>query len=386
MRHTLIRLGLCAALCPSFAYAEGGSDAWTTAAQEAQEAARALGKATSESAEQAWDATKEYSGSAWERFKQESNRAWEATKDYSERTWEQGQEAYRDYKGQPPAPVEGRGGTATAATGHAPPVDLANATYAGIYPHPVTLTNGRYEGEPFVAGGASRPVVTLIDGLTARGDLNGDGAPDAAVLLVEDSGGSGSFVYLAAMGFSEAGARNLGTVGLGDRAQIRDLAVADGQILVDMVVAGEGDPMAFPAAKVRAHFRLADGTLKPTGSDDLGPLSAADLEGSDWTLREDPGTSAAPDPMAAIQIRFEGERIAGSAGCNRFFADLTDKGRGAIAIGPVGTTRMACPPPRMEREQAFLERLAKVDRFGFRFGDLVLIDPKGALLFAPKIK
>jgi heat shock protein HslJ len=381
MRQTLMRLGLCAALCPCAASAAGGSDAWTTAAQEAEEAARALGKATSESAAKAWETTKEYSGTAWERFKEDSNRAWEATKDYSQRTWEQGQEAYRDYKGQPPAPVEGHASPAPTA-----PADLANATYAGIYPQPVTLTNGRYEGEPFVAGRASRPVVTLIDGLTARGDLNGDGAPDAAVLLVEDSGGSGSFVYLAAMGFSEAGARNLGTVGLGDRAQIRDLAVADGQIRVDMVVAGEGDPMAFPAAKVRAQFQLAGGTLKPTGSDDLGPLSAGDLEGSEWTLREDPGTSAEPDPMAAIQIRFEGGRVGGSAGCNRFFADLTDKGRGAIAIGPAGTTRMACPPPRMEREQAFLERLAKVERFGFRFGDLVLIDPKGALLFAPKAK
>jgi len=396
MRHTLTRLGLCALLCPCTAFADDRPDAWTSAGEQVQDAARAVGEATSESAREAWEATKryskegweatkEYSGSAWERFKQDSNRAWEATKDYSQQTWEEGQDMYRDYTSQPAAPVEGRGSQAPA-TRPAPKGDLANATYAGIYPQPVTLKDGRWEGEPFSPGGASRPVVTLVRGLTPRGDLDGDGAPDAAALLVEDSGGSGSFVYLAAMGFSEAGARNLGTVGLGDRVQVRDLAIADGQIRVDMVVAGEGDPMAFPGSKVRARFRLADGTLRPTGSEDLGPLGAADLDGSEWARRENAGPASEADPLAAIQIRFQDGQITGSAGCNRFFADVTDKGRGAIAVGPAGSTRMACPPPRMEREQAFLGRLAQVERFGFRFGDLVLIDPEGALLFAPKAR
>ncbi|MCB0173146.1 MAG: LysM peptidoglycan-binding domain-containing protein, partial [Anaerolineae bacterium] len=70
---------------------------------------------------------------------------------------------------------------------------LANATYTGIYDdQEVTLTDGQYEGEPFVEGGASRPTVNFNPNDVAFGDLNGDGVEDAAVLLSENSGGSGT--------------------------------------------------------------------------------------------------------------------------------------------------------------------------------------------------
>jgi hypothetical protein len=39
------------------------------------------------------------------------------------------------------------------------PQRLAETTFAGIYDEPVRLHRGRYEGEPFVDGGASRPTV-----------------------------------------------------------------------------------------------------------------------------------------------------------------------------------------------------------------------------------
>ena len=63
-----------------------------------------------------------------------------------------------------------------------PPVSLTedllkNMTYQGIYNEPITLTDGLYEGEPFVEDGASKPTVTLIP-FTAFGDLNGDGVDD----------------------------------------------------------------------------------------------------------------------------------------------------------------------------------------------------------------
>ena len=51
---------------------------------------------------------------------------------------------------------------AHAATppGAAPTLEqLANMTYKGIYEHAITLTNGRWEGKPFVAG---RPAVSAL--------------------------------------------------------------------------------------------------------------------------------------------------------------------------------------------------------------------------------
>jgi hypothetical protein len=78
---------------------------------------------------------------------------------------------------------------ALAQPAAAPPIAvdaLRNAIYSGIYDAPITLTDGRYEGEPFVAGDPARPVVTYVDGAEVYGDLDGDAVDDAVVFLVEN--------------------------------------------------------------------------------------------------------------------------------------------------------------------------------------------------------
>jgi heat shock protein HslJ len=378
MRLSLILLALSALLCHPTIRADQGMDAWSKSGKEVREAAGAVGEAAAESARRGWEATKELSESAWEQIKEDSGRAWEKTKDFSQRTWDHTRESYRRDTRQPPAPVETR-------EDPPPGPNLGNATYTGIYDQPVTLRNGRYVGEPFVPGGASRPTLTLVEPLTARGDLNGDGKQEAAVLLVADSGGSGDFVYLAVMADTDAVARNLATTFLGDRVQARRLRIADGQIRVDLLIAGDEDVAGFPATKVRKTFALQQEHLNGIGSEEMGALSAADLQGSDWTVSEWSDASGAKRvPQGRISARFETGRIAGSAGCNRYFANLEDRGQGAISIGSAGTTRMACAPPLMEQEQSFLGTLGKVERFGFRFGNLVLSGPGGTLVLSPQ--
>ena len=75
--------------------------------------------------------------------------------------------------------------------------EIRNLEYNGIYEHAIVLVDGLYEGPPFVPGGASRPRVKLLEGLTVTGDLDSDGNPEAVVLLGENSGGSGENIYLA---------------------------------------------------------------------------------------------------------------------------------------------------------------------------------------------
>jgi|GEM_PF-5059070 len=123
----------------------------------------------------------------------------------------------------------------------------------------------------------------------------------------------------------------------------------------------------------------------PAESEDMGNPSVGGLQGTSWTLREQidaGGTKRVP--QGSISAGFEDGRINGSAGCNRYFAKIEDRGQGAITIGPVGATRMACPQPLMDQEQSFLDTLARVDRFGFRLGDLVLSGPSGTLVFSPQ--
>jgi hypothetical protein len=137
---------------------------------------------------------------------------------------------------------------------------LKNAEYHGIYDAPVELTEGKYEGEPFVEGGASRPLVVFIEPY-AFGDLDGDGVDDAAVLLVETSGGSGSFVYLAAVLNQNGKAVNEATTLLGDRAQVGELVIEDGQIHVKLLTHGPEDPMCCPSQESSETYTLEGNEL-----------------------------------------------------------------------------------------------------------------------------
>ncbi len=146
---------------------------------------------------------------------------------------------------------------------------LKNAEYQGIYQEPIQLTDGTYEGEPFVEGGASRPTVTFIEPY-AFGDLNGDGVDDAVVLLVENSGGSGSFVYMAAVLNQGGKPENVDTVLLGDRAQVQSLTIADGQINVTMVTHGPDDPMCCPTQEAEQTYELQENKLVQTAGEVIG--------------------------------------------------------------------------------------------------------------------
>lgn len=111
------------------------------------------------------------------------------------------------------------------------PTGLYSATYHGIYTDPITLYDGLFEGPPFVAGGASRPRVMLLESVWLRADLDADGVDDYLVVLNESSGGSGSFRYLAVMQATADGYANVATALLGDRLEILEIASTDDALI-----------------------------------------------------------------------------------------------------------------------------------------------------------
>jgi heat shock protein HslJ len=267
--------------------------------------------------------------------------------------------------------------------------ELKNATFRGIYEVSVTLDAGEWEGEPFVPGGASRPRVVLARDFRLVGDLAGDDDEEAVVLLSESSGGTGTNSYLAVVGRRGEGLVNLGTALVGDRVQIRSARIADRRIELDVVQAGPEDAACCPSQKATRGWALGADGLKEVASEVTGTLSLADLAGVEWVLTHFAWQDPAPaEPV--ITLVFEGERVTGSSGCNRYFAGVEAGGMpGNLKVGPVGGTRMACPEDRMSLEGRYLKALERVVNFRFVAGRLVLVWREDGvtrgMLFAPRM-
>jgi hypothetical protein len=140
--------------------------------------------------------------------------------------------------------------------------ELRNTTYRDVFAAPVTLREGRWLGDPFEPGSASRPMLELVDGLTLEGDLDRDGVPERVVLLASNEGGSGTFLHLAVVSRRGRSVENVATVRIGDRVQVRSGAIENGRIGLDLLEPGPNDPACCPTEKTRRSWRLEGETLK----------------------------------------------------------------------------------------------------------------------------
>ena len=94
----------------------------------------------------------------------------------------------------------------------------------------------------------------------------------------------------------------------------------------------------------------ADGkTVKGCGG---GILPPSELAGTSWTFVSIGGAPVAGDRPTSLQ--FDGERLSGSAGCNRFSGSYKVEGR-TLTAGPLMATKMACPGAGMMQESAFFD-------------------------------
>ncbi len=262
--------------------------------------------------------------------------------------------------------------TQATAVDAAPSVEeMENATYRGVFAEPVTLIDGRWQGAPYVEGGASRPSAGLVENFLLSGDLTGDGRDEAVVLVWESSGGSGTREYLAVMGRVDDAIVNLGTALIGDRIQVKKGFIVDGLITLDLIQAGPGDGACCPTQKAFVGWQLQDGKLVRTATEVTGVLSLDDLRGPEWVLvaigRDEP---VARDPQ--IRIHFIGDRVEGSGGCNSYFGTVTSEAPGKLGFSAMGTTMMACPESVMDLERRYLRTLAGGASYSFTAGRLVI--------------
>ena len=113
-------------------------------------------------------------------------------------------------------------------------------------------------------GATERVQAGLVGDLVAYGDLDGDVAADAAVLVFIDPGGSGTFIHLLAMHDREGTPVQAGREFLGDRVRVQGLTISRGRIVVTMLVHGPGDGLCCPSVEVSRAFTLQGGRLVPS--------------------------------------------------------------------------------------------------------------------------
>ena len=250
--------------------------------------------------------------------------------------------------------------------------EIANATLSGIYQQAITLIDGHWEGESYAAGGASRPSAGLITNSYLIGDLDGDDTEEAVVMLWQSSGGSGVFSYLAVFAWRNGEIVNTGTAPIGDRVQVRSAQIDGKQIIIDVIQQGPDDAACCPSQKATRYWSMIEGKLHEGAMEVDGLLSIADITGKEWQLVQLNRKETLPVSVH-VTLQIEGDRLAGQAPCNRYFAEIeAGNGAGELKIGQSGATRMACPDPLMSLEQRYFKLLSGVTRYSFIMGHLAL--------------
>ena len=150
------------------------------------------------------------------------------------------------------------------------------------------------------------------------------------------------------------------------------LSIADRRVTLDVVEAGPGDALCCPSRLARKSYALQGAALVPVTPAAPGSVSVAELAGTEWSLLS-LGDRPRPAGVRAPTLVFDGTRVSGFAGCNRYTGTITERTPGTVTVGPLATTNMACAPAVMEIEDQYLAALAKVSRYSLVAGRLQLI-------------
>jgi hypothetical protein len=128
----------------------------------------------------------------------------------------------------------------------------------------VTFVNGQFSDKT-----TNNPLEAALTDFYAFGDLNADGLDDAAVIVWENTGGSGVFESLLLV-LNQPGGIPLQTDAfpLGDRVKINDISIDNSgtqkKINVDMLTHGPNDALCCPTVPVTATFMVTKSGLEMT--------------------------------------------------------------------------------------------------------------------------
>jgi heat shock protein HslJ len=219
------------------------------------------------------------------------------------------------------------------------------------------LTDGEYS-EAAAPGSATKTVVKMYR--VAFGDAP-DGRPFAAVILVTDPGGSGTFYDLAAVAVQDGKLAHVASVFLGDRVKIESLVVEDGEVVVEMVKQGPHDPMCCPTQRVVERYALQNELVQVSSEIQSDTSDTSDLVGIVWEwerfLGNDGSVLEVNDPSRYTLVLNPDGTYQVGADCNMSGGAYTLDG-GSLTLQPGPTTLAECEPGSLYDE--FLAYLGHV--------------------------
>lgn len=124
----------------------------------------------------------------------------------------------------------------------------------------IDLVDGRSE-LPIVVGSVLK-IVTTTFGEPIFGELNGDSVADTAIMLTQETGGSGTFFYVVAAVNKNGNYKGTNAILLGDRVAPQTIEIRDGVLVANYVERKAGEPItAQPSVGVSKYLEVKNGVL-----------------------------------------------------------------------------------------------------------------------------
>lgn len=255
---------------------------------------------------------------------------------------------------------------------------LAEARIAGVFDKPVRLSKGQFVGPPYVSGGHSRPTLRLWPEILAKGDLDGRAGEEIAGLASETSGGSGERVYIIVAKATDAPTAILSAQLVGDRVKIRGMQIKDGFIVLDLIKAGDREPLCCGTTLTQSLWTLGPNGPRLAEKRPQGRLSLKVIEGETWFLvghnkqvKEDKMDQWLVYECTSLTVR-DG-RITGDSGSSRYTGQIVETRPGRIVISQLVVSAPRGGEQYTTALSSYLSLLSSVTRYTFLASRLTLV-------------
>ncbi len=133
---------------------------------------------------------------------------------------------------------------------------LRNGSYLLMNGGPYTLVDGGFEKEDPIS-----PIHSRMIDLMGFGDLDADGDQDAAVVIVTNTGGTGGFYELFVVLDENGQPVSKASTFLGDRIIVKAIRTQNNEIIMDLIVQDDDDPLCCPSLATTVRFAFENGEL-----------------------------------------------------------------------------------------------------------------------------